>query len=183
MLAWYRWNWAIYCHERSLHEEWPRLRSRLFDYCPIYLQRHSWAARANSAREGRRDFCRQGAYGVGRQQMRFGYVWKLLTQFLFCCSLAGDQRVIATDQGEALANKFKCKFLEASAKTKINVRCSCSRSCSISLLRWNKSSSIWCAKSRTLAQTQIAKSIQTTRLPPRRTRVARYSKCASLVCL
>lgn len=36
------------------------------------------------------------------------------------CDL-GDQRVITTDQGEALANKFKCKFLEASAKTKINV--------------------------------------------------------------
>jgi len=36
------------------------------------------------------------------------------------CDL-GDQRVITTDQGDALANKFKCKFLEASAKTKINV--------------------------------------------------------------
>jgi len=36
------------------------------------------------------------------------------------CDL-GDQRVITNEQGEALANKFKCKFLEASAKTKINV--------------------------------------------------------------
>jgi Ras-related protein Rap-1A/Ras-related protein Rap-1B len=36
------------------------------------------------------------------------------------CDLS-DQRVITTEQGEALANKFSCKFLEASAKTRINV--------------------------------------------------------------
>lgn len=36
------------------------------------------------------------------------------------CDLA-DQRVITTEQGEALAAKFGCKFLEASAKTKVNV--------------------------------------------------------------
>jgi len=36
------------------------------------------------------------------------------------CDLA-DQRVITTDQGEALASKFTCKFLEVSAKTKVNV--------------------------------------------------------------
>lgn len=36
------------------------------------------------------------------------------------CDLA-DQRVITTEQGEALASKFQCKFLEASAKTKVNV--------------------------------------------------------------
>jgi len=36
------------------------------------------------------------------------------------CDLA-DQRVITTEQGEALASKFGCKFLEASAKTKVNV--------------------------------------------------------------
>jgi len=36
------------------------------------------------------------------------------------CDLA-DQRVITTEQGEALATKFNCKFIEASAKTKINV--------------------------------------------------------------
>lgn len=36
------------------------------------------------------------------------------------CDLA-DQRVITTDQGEALASKFSCKFLEVSAKTKVNV--------------------------------------------------------------
>eukprot|EP01128_Nolandella_sp_AFSM9_P012233 TRINITY_DN9079_c0_g1_i1.p2 TRINITY_DN9079_c0_g1~~TRINITY_DN9079_c0_g1_i1.p2 ORF type:complete len:195 (-),score=61.11 TRINITY_DN9079_c0_g1_i1:62-646(-) len=36
------------------------------------------------------------------------------------CDLA-DQRVITTQQGEALASKFACKFLEASAKTKVNV--------------------------------------------------------------
>ncbi len=36
------------------------------------------------------------------------------------CDLA-DQRVITTDQGEALASKFGCKFLEVSAKTKVNV--------------------------------------------------------------
>jgi len=32
-----------------------------------------------------------------------------------------DQRVITTDQGEDLARKFSCAFLEASAKTRINV--------------------------------------------------------------
>eukprot|EP00339_Tiarina_fusa_P019652 CAMPEP_0117033600 /NCGR_PEP_ID=MMETSP0472-20121206/23988_1 /TAXON_ID=693140 ORGANISM="Tiarina fusus, Strain LIS" /NCGR_SAMPLE_ID=MMETSP0472 /ASSEMBLY_ACC=CAM_ASM_000603 /LENGTH=184 /DNA_ID=CAMNT_0004742547 /DNA_START=15 /DNA_END=569 /DNA_ORIENTATION=- len=32
-----------------------------------------------------------------------------------------DQRVITNEQGEALAKKFKCSFLEASAKTKNNV--------------------------------------------------------------
>ena len=36
------------------------------------------------------------------------------------CDLA-DQRVITTEQGEALATKFSCRFLEASAKTKVNV--------------------------------------------------------------
>jgi GTPase SAR1 family protein len=36
------------------------------------------------------------------------------------CDLA-DQRVITTEQGEALASKFNAKFIEASAKTKINV--------------------------------------------------------------
>jgi small GTP-binding protein len=36
------------------------------------------------------------------------------------CDLA-DQRVITTEQGQALATKFNCKFIEASAKTKINV--------------------------------------------------------------
>jgi len=36
------------------------------------------------------------------------------------CDLA-DQRVITTEQGEALATKFNAKFIEASAKTKINV--------------------------------------------------------------
>jgi Ras-related protein Rap-1A/Ras-related protein Rap-1B len=36
------------------------------------------------------------------------------------CDLS-DQRVITTEQGEALAGKFSCKFLEASAKTRINV--------------------------------------------------------------
>jgi len=36
------------------------------------------------------------------------------------CDLA-DQRVITTEQGEQLAKKFGCKFLEASAKTKHNV--------------------------------------------------------------
>eukprot|EP01123_Difflugia_compressa_P014779 TRINITY_DN79_c0_g1_i3.p1 TRINITY_DN79_c0_g1~~TRINITY_DN79_c0_g1_i3.p1 ORF type:complete len:195 (-),score=47.48 TRINITY_DN79_c0_g1_i3:148-732(-) len=36
------------------------------------------------------------------------------------CDLA-DQRVITTEAGEALAAKFNCKFIEASAKTKINV--------------------------------------------------------------
>eukprot|EP01127_Copromyxa_protea_P009459 TRINITY_DN223_c0_g2_i1.p1 TRINITY_DN223_c0_g2~~TRINITY_DN223_c0_g2_i1.p1 ORF type:complete len:198 (+),score=51.52 TRINITY_DN223_c0_g2_i1:25-618(+) len=36
------------------------------------------------------------------------------------CDLS-DQRVITTEQGEALAGKFSCKFLEASAKTKVNV--------------------------------------------------------------
>jgi len=36
------------------------------------------------------------------------------------CDLA-DQRVITTEQGEALATKFNSKFIEASAKTKINV--------------------------------------------------------------
>ncbi|PRP77559.1 hypothetical protein PROFUN_00420 [Planoprotostelium fungivorum] len=32
-----------------------------------------------------------------------------------------DQRVIASDQGEDLARKFNCTFLEASAKTRIKV--------------------------------------------------------------
>jgi len=32
-----------------------------------------------------------------------------------------DQRVITTDQGEDLARKFACAFLEASAKTRVNV--------------------------------------------------------------
>jgi len=32
-----------------------------------------------------------------------------------------DQRVITTDQGEDLARKFSCAFLEASAKTRVNV--------------------------------------------------------------
>jgi len=32
-----------------------------------------------------------------------------------------DQRVITTDQGEDLARKFGCAFLEASAKTRVNV--------------------------------------------------------------
>eukprot|EP01121_Diplochlamys_sp_Union-15-3_P007379 TRINITY_DN1870_c0_g1_i6.p1 TRINITY_DN1870_c0_g1~~TRINITY_DN1870_c0_g1_i6.p1 ORF type:complete len:143 (-),score=27.77 TRINITY_DN1870_c0_g1_i6:105-533(-) len=36
------------------------------------------------------------------------------------CDLS-DQRVITTEQGEALARKFNASFLEASAKTKINV--------------------------------------------------------------
>lgn len=36
------------------------------------------------------------------------------------CDLS-DQRVITTEQGEQLASKFSCKFLEASAKTKVNV--------------------------------------------------------------
>jgi GTPase SAR1 family protein len=58
--------------------------------------------------------------------LSFLYCFVLVILPLLCvyvpqCSHLGDQRVIATDQGEALANKFKCKFLEASAKTKINV--------------------------------------------------------------
>jgi len=32
-----------------------------------------------------------------------------------------DQRVITTEQGEALAKKFQCTFMESSAKNKINV--------------------------------------------------------------
>merc|ERR1711862_76464 len=32
-----------------------------------------------------------------------------------------DQRVITTEQGEGLARKFNCVFLESSAKTKLNV--------------------------------------------------------------
>jgi small GTP-binding protein len=32
-----------------------------------------------------------------------------------------DQRVITTDQGEDLARKFGCTFIEASAKTRVNV--------------------------------------------------------------
>lgn len=36
------------------------------------------------------------------------------------CDLT-DQRVITTEQGEALAQKFGCRFIEASAMTKINV--------------------------------------------------------------
>jgi Ras-related protein Rap-1A/Ras-related protein Rap-1B len=36
------------------------------------------------------------------------------------CDLA-DQRVITTEQGEQLAKRFDCTFLEASAKTKHNV--------------------------------------------------------------
>jgi len=36
------------------------------------------------------------------------------------CDLA-DQRIITVEQGEALASKFQCAFLEASAKNKINV--------------------------------------------------------------
>jgi len=36
------------------------------------------------------------------------------------CDLT-DQRVISTEQGEELAKKFSCAFLEASAKTRTNV--------------------------------------------------------------
>jgi len=36
------------------------------------------------------------------------------------CDL-NDQRVISTDQGNDLAKKFGCAFLEASAKTRVNV--------------------------------------------------------------
>lgn len=36
------------------------------------------------------------------------------------CDLT-DQRVITSEQGEALAQKFGCRFIEASAMTKINV--------------------------------------------------------------
>jgi len=36
------------------------------------------------------------------------------------CDLT-DQRVITTEQGEALAQKFGCRFIEASAMTKINI--------------------------------------------------------------
>jgi Ras-related protein Rap-1A/Ras-related protein Rap-1B len=36
------------------------------------------------------------------------------------CDLT-DQRVITSEQGEALAQKFQCRFIEASAMTKINV--------------------------------------------------------------
>ena len=36
------------------------------------------------------------------------------------CDLT-DQRVISTDQGQQLANKFGCLFMECSAKTKTNV--------------------------------------------------------------
>eukprot|EP01120_Amphizonella_sp_Union-15-10_P009793 TRINITY_DN378_c0_g1_i1.p1 TRINITY_DN378_c0_g1~~TRINITY_DN378_c0_g1_i1.p1 ORF type:complete len:212 (-),score=52.58 TRINITY_DN378_c0_g1_i1:59-628(-) len=36
------------------------------------------------------------------------------------CDLS-DQRVITTDQGEALAKKFNATFLESSAKTKVNI--------------------------------------------------------------
>lgn len=36
------------------------------------------------------------------------------------CDLA-DQRVITSEQGETLANRFGCRFLETSAKTKHNV--------------------------------------------------------------
>jgi len=36
------------------------------------------------------------------------------------CDLT-DQRVITTEQGEDLARKFGCAFLEASAKTRVNV--------------------------------------------------------------
>jgi len=32
-----------------------------------------------------------------------------------------DQRVITTEQGEDLARKFICKFLEASARTRMNI--------------------------------------------------------------
>jgi len=32
-----------------------------------------------------------------------------------------DQRVITTEQGEELARKFNCAFMEASAKTRVNV--------------------------------------------------------------
>jgi len=32
-----------------------------------------------------------------------------------------DQRVISRDQGEGLSKKFNCAFIEASAKSKINV--------------------------------------------------------------
>jgi GTPase SAR1 family protein len=32
-----------------------------------------------------------------------------------------DQRVITTEQGEEAARKFGCAFLEASAKTRINI--------------------------------------------------------------
>ncbi len=32
-----------------------------------------------------------------------------------------DQRVISTDMGETLANKFGCEFFEVSAKTRVNV--------------------------------------------------------------
>jgi len=36
------------------------------------------------------------------------------------CDLT-DQRVITTEQGDALSQKFHCRFIEASAMTKINV--------------------------------------------------------------
>lgn len=36
------------------------------------------------------------------------------------CDLT-DQRAISTEQGDSLAKKFNCVFLESSAKTKINV--------------------------------------------------------------
>uniref|UniRef100_A0A6B2LU05 Uncharacterized protein n=1 Tax=Arcella intermedia TaxID=1963864 RepID=A0A6B2LU05_9EUKA len=36
------------------------------------------------------------------------------------CDLA-EQRVISTDQGEQLARKIKAKFLETSAKNRVNV--------------------------------------------------------------
>jgi len=36
------------------------------------------------------------------------------------CDLA-DERIITTEQGEELARKFNARFMEASAKTKINV--------------------------------------------------------------
>eukprot|EP01124_Arcella_intermedia_P001529 TRINITY_DN10839_c0_g2_i1.p1 TRINITY_DN10839_c0_g2~~TRINITY_DN10839_c0_g2_i1.p1 ORF type:complete len:132 (+),score=50.94 TRINITY_DN10839_c0_g2_i1:24-398(+) len=36
------------------------------------------------------------------------------------CDLA-DQRVVTTEQGEELAKKMKAKFLEASAKNRVNV--------------------------------------------------------------
>jgi len=32
-----------------------------------------------------------------------------------------DARMVTTDMGEALANKFQCSFIEVSAKTRINV--------------------------------------------------------------
>eukprot|EP01126_Amoeba_proteus_P032266 TRINITY_DN314_c0_g1_i20.p1 TRINITY_DN314_c0_g1~~TRINITY_DN314_c0_g1_i20.p1 ORF type:complete len:193 (-),score=44.01 TRINITY_DN314_c0_g1_i20:68-646(-) len=67
-------------------------------------------------------------------QSTFNEVSDLMEQILFTkdvddtpmvlvgnkCDLS-DQRVITTEQGELLAKKFRCGFLESSARTKINV--------------------------------------------------------------